>query len=89
MDGHEQRQALTAAERSIEHLVAGRPDDAERAARRAEELDQVGVFEKLVTAVGAAASDLTAGQPVSAIHVDDLLDAVGPGPLAGSIEQLR
>ncbi len=89
MDGHKQRQALTAAERSIAHLVAGRPEEAERAAQRADELDQIGSFSNLVTAVGAAAADVRDAGRVQAEHVENLLLAVGAGPLAELVRQLR
>lgn len=89
MDGHKQRQALTAAERSIEHLVAGKPHEAERAAGRAAELDQIGIFSGLVAAVSAAADDLRATGSVDELRVTGLLDAVGIGPLSESVEQLR
>jgi hypothetical protein len=88
MDGHKQRQALTAAERSIEHLVAGKPEAAIRAARRADEFDQIGIFSNLVPAVGAAAA-VRGGARVQADRVEDLLAAVGAGPVAELVQQLR
>lgn len=89
MDGHKQRQALTAAERSIGYLIAGKADDAQRAAARAGALDQVGAFAGLVGAVGLAAADLRSLGSIRPAHVDGLLGAVGPGPLAALVEQLR
>jgi len=89
MDGHKQRQALTAAERSIEHLVAGKPEEPIRAARRADEFDQIGIFSNLVPAVGAAAADVRGGARVQADRVEDLLAAVGAGPLAELVQQPR
>lgn len=89
MDGQKQRQALTAAERSIEHLVAGKPEEAERAAQRTNELDQIGIFSNLIPAVGAAAADIRDGGRVRADHVEGLLAAVGAGPLAELVQRLR
>lgn len=89
MDGHKQRQALTAAERAIEHLVAGKPDDAERASQRASELDQIGIFASLVVAVAGAAGDLRTGVRVSESHLAGLHAAVGVGPLSQLVDQLR
>lgn len=89
MDGHKQRQALTAAERSLEHLSAGKPDDAERAAARAAELDQIGIFSQLAEAVSRAAADLREHAAVSPDHLDQLAGVVGPGPLAELVERLR
>lgn len=89
MDGHKQRQALTAAERALEHLSAGKPDDAERAAARASELDQIGIFSQLAEAVSLAATDLREHATISPDHVDQLATAVGPGPLAALVERLR
>lgn len=89
MDGHKQRQALTAAERSIAHLVAGKPEEAERAAQRADELDQIGIFSNLIPAVGAAAADVRDGGRVQTDHVEELLAAVGAGPLAELVQRLR
>ncbi len=89
MDGHKQRQALTAAERSIQHLVAGKPAEAERAAGRAAELDQIGIFSSLVAAVNGAANDLRAAGSVDEKRVAGLREAVGIGPLSELVEQLR
>lgn len=89
MDGHKQRQALTAAERAIEHLVAGKPDDAERAAQRAAELDQIGIFSSLGVAIAGAAGDLRAAAPITDDHIASLHAAVGVGPLSELVEQLR
>ena len=88
MDGHKQRQALTAAERAVEHLVAGKPDDAERASQRAAELDQIGVFAGLVAAVEGVAGDLRSGVPIAGDHRVALRDAVGVGPLSELVDQL-
>ncbi|MDH5421179.1 MAG: hypothetical protein OEY55_05200 [Acidimicrobiia bacterium] len=89
MDGHKQRQALTAAERAIEHLVAGKPDEAERASQRAAELDQIGIFSRLVAAVAGVATDLRSGVTVADEHLVALRDAVGVGPLSELVDQLR
>ena len=52
MDGHLQRQALTAAERAIEALGRKDPGGARSAVATAVERDQVGLFGALADAVG-------------------------------------
>lgn len=89
MEGPNQRQALTAAERAIEAL--GRSDlaGARTAAARAAELDQTGLFGALVDAVELAASDLDSNGAIKETTWNVLADAVGPGPIAGLIEAVR
>jgi hypothetical protein len=89
MDGHLQRQALTAAEHAIEAL--GRHDGAgaRTAVALAVERDQAGLFAALADAVHLAASQLEEEGEVSPSTWDALADAVGPGPLQGLVESSR
>jgi hypothetical protein len=89
MDGHLQRQALTAAERAIEALGRKDPAGARMAVASAVEKDQVGVFAQLADAVYLAASQLEAEEEISASTWNQLADAVGPGPLQALVEQYR
>lgn len=89
MDGQRQREALAAAERSLFLLEKGRPAEAGKAAERARELDQVGTFELLPEAVEEIASHRSAGSPVPVQAWDRLAEAVGPGPLAAHVADLR
>jgi hypothetical protein len=89
LDGKQQRNALTAAERALQALGAGKPDRAVRSASKAAELDQLGVFESLPAAVVAAADDVSSVGSVSAESWDRLDAAVGPGPLQFLIAELR
>ncbi len=89
MDGHQQRKALTAAERALDSLASGEPQSARRAAARAVELDQIGAFSALEEAVAAAAAALEAGNTVDDAAWEAVAEAVGPGPLAAKVEQLR
>jgi predicted outer membrane protein len=89
MDGHLQRQALTAAEHAIEALGRGDPAGARQAVATAVERDQVGVFARLADAVHLAATELESDDVISAAAWDQLADAVGPGPLQGLVEQVR
>lgn len=88
-DGQQQRKALTAVERSVQALAAGRPDDARRAAATAASLDQVGAFHGLVDAVEVAAIDLDRSGVVGDAAWDLVADAVGPGPVAAAVEEAR
>ena len=89
MDGHKQRQALTAAERAIEAL--GRKDAAaaRTAVATAIERDQVGLFASLADAVYLAATELERDGEITGSTWDQLADAVGPGPLQALVEQYR
>jgi hypothetical protein len=88
MDGHQQRRALSAAERALEALEKGDGDAAQRAASEAASLDQVGAFSHLVAAVELATADLAASGRVGSSALAALLEAVGPGPLAARVEGL-
>ena len=89
LDGKQQRQALTAAERSLQALGVGNAERAVRSAAKAAQLDQLGAFSGLPGGVAAAAQDLEAGGAVSEEAWDRLEDAVGPGPLRFLIAELR
>jgi hypothetical protein len=89
MDGHLQRQALTAAERAIEALGRGDPGSARSAVATAVEKDQVGLFAALADAVYLAASELDKDGTLGGSTWDTLADAVGPGPLQGLVESVR
>ena len=89
MDGQRQRQALTAAERSLTHLAADRFGEARRAAGRAVDLEQIEVFAGLGEAVAAVAEDLERGGAVDHRHFEMLEASVGSGPLAALLDPLR
>jgi hypothetical protein len=89
MDGHLQRQALTAAEHAIEALGRRDPGAARSAVATAVERDQVGMFARLADAVYLAASRLDSDDEIDAATWNTLADAVGPGPLQWLVEQAR
>ncbi|MDH3499841.1 MAG: hypothetical protein OEM97_06950 [Acidimicrobiia bacterium] len=89
MDGHQQRKALTAAERAVAALGKGDADAARRAAGTASSLDQVGAFAQLVAAVATAADDLDRDGEVRAASWDHVAAAVGPGPVAAAVATYR
>ncbi len=89
MDGHLQRQALTAAERAIEALGRKDPGGARSAVATAVEKDQVGLFGALADAVHLAATELEQNGELTEATWNTLADAVGPGPLQGLVESLR
>ncbi len=89
MDGHLQRQALSAAERAIESLGRRDPTGARMAIATAVEKDQIGAFAQLADAVYLAASELEAGKDIGEATWNQLADAVGPGPLQALVEQFR
>lgn len=84
MDGAKQREALTAAGRALDQLAAGNGDGALMAAKRADELDQIGVFVGLPDAVA-----WVGGDPENGAAWDALADAVGPGPLREQVARVR
>lgn len=88
-DGQQQRKALTAAERVVDHLRAGRGPEAVRAARRAAEFDQIGAFADLPAATDLAAADVEAVGTVGDAAIDAIVAAVGPGPVGVAVEALR
>lgn len=89
LDGKRQRNALTAAERSLRALGSGNAVRATRSAGKAAELDQLGLFAGLPGAVAAAAAEIQASGSVGEKSWDQLEAAVGPGPLGFLILELR
>ncbi|MGI9647727.1 MAG: hypothetical protein ACR2OI_04335 [Acidimicrobiia bacterium] len=89
IDGQQQREALAAAERSLFLLQKGRLEEAGKAAERARELDQVSIFDSLPGAVGEIVRHRSEGNPVPSGAWDGLAAAVGPGPLAAHVADLR
>ncbi len=89
MDGHQQRQALTAAERAIEALGRRDPAGARMAVAAAIERDQTGMFAQLADAVYLAATELEEEGEIGEATWNQLADAVGPGPLQAMVEQMR
>lgn len=89
LDGKRQRNALTAAERSLEALGAGDGQRAIRVVGKAFDLDQLDLFTALPAAVATAANDLTTSGKVEAGTWDTLETAVGPGPLQYLIQEMR
>ncbi len=87
-DGKKQRNALTAAENAVRALASADADRAAANARRAAELDQIGVYAGFAEAVVAAASDLADAGPTSA-QWDGVSAQLEPGPLAFLVEELR
>jgi hypothetical protein len=88
MDGKAQRRALASAERALSALEGGRADAARSAARRAAELDQIGVFASLPRAIEQAADDLATNGSLSELSLAALTAAVGPGPLETAVARL-
>jgi hypothetical protein len=88
LDGQRQRRAFDAAELAIVALGERNPGGARRAAARAEELDQLGLYVAFRQLVDRAAADLQAGGEVTPRLWTALGDAVGPGPLRTMIEDL-
>jgi hypothetical protein len=89
MDGHLQRQALTAAERAIEALGRKDPGGARSAVSTAVEKDQIGLFSALADAVHLAATELERDGELTEATWNTLADAVGPGPLQGLVDSFR
>jgi len=87
LDGKRQRNALTAAENAIRAL-GGDPDRARKTAAKAAELDQIGAYTDFVPAIERAATELTLGG-ISVGAWEALVDAVGPGPLAALVDEVR
>jgi hypothetical protein len=88
-NGKSQRNALTAAERAIQALGSGDPDRAVSNADKASSLDQIGIYAEFPAAVRVAATDIEAGGAVDDAGWDAVADAVGPGPLAYLIAEVR
>lgn len=87
-DGKKQRNALTAAENAVRALASGNADRATANARRAAELDQIGVYGGFAGAVVEIASDLDDAGPTAA-QWDEVVAHLEPGPLSFLVEELR
>ena len=88
MDGQQQRKALSAAESALRSLAAGETGRARAAADKAASLDQVDAYAGFVALVRLAAGEIEVLGAVTATTRDALRDALGPGPLAASVEEL-
>lgn len=89
MDGKKQRNALTAAENAVRALGVEDTARASSSASKAAELDQLGIYAGLPTAVSAGIAEIEAGDRVSNLTWDEISAVVGPGPLQELVEQGR
>lgn len=87
-DGKKQRNALTAAENAVRALAEGNAGRASANARRAADLDQIGVYSEFAGVVLTITSDLEEGGP-SPSQWDAVAAALEPGPLAFLVAELR
>jgi hypothetical protein len=88
VDGQQQRNALTAAEQALRALASGDSARAVRAAARAAELDQIGLYVALPDAVAAAIEHRDTTGSVGGDALETLRAAVGPGPLQGLVDHV-
>lgn len=88
IDGQQQREALSAAERSLFLLGKGKHRESLAAAEQARRLDQVDTFTALPDAVARIVAAQDAGEQVPAEAWDELAEAVGPGPLRSHVADL-
>ena len=88
-DGHQQRKALTALERAVGALAKRDAVTAKRAAGRAAEFDQTGVYAAVPGPIDQIVQHIEAETPVPEDLWNALLNAVGPGPVGAVVEQLR
>ena len=88
IDGQKQREALSAAERSLHLLELRAFDEAVAAAERARELDQVEAFAALPDAGSQVVAHEERGATVPAGVWEALATAVGPGPLRSHVADL-
>lgn len=88
-DGQKQRNALNAAESALRALSEGKADQARKAAARAAELDQIGVYVDFANAVVPLADGLDDGVAVDDAGWNTLVDTLGLGPLSGLVDELR
>ena len=84
--GRQQREAVSAIERAIRALKAGKADGVRTAAATVAELDRAGLYPGLVDALDNAADELASGAPLSAERRQAVADALGPGPLAAELQ---
>ena len=88
-DGQKQGSALTAAEQTLRALGAGSADKARKAAAKAAELDQIGIYSGLGAAVAPLADRLDRAEAIDDAGWESLVDTLGVGPLSGLIDELR
>lgn len=88
-DGKRQRNALTAAERAIRALGNGKGDRAMSNARKAADLDQIGLYAALPGAIDAAAAQLETSGAVDEDGWNAVANAVGAGPLEFLVTEVR
>ena len=88
-DGHQQRKALTAIESAVGALGKGDADTARRAAGRAADLDQIGVYTAVPDAIDQILTHSEAGTTAPEELWDALGTAAGPGPGSAVVDQLR
>jgi uncharacterized membrane-anchored protein len=88
-DGRKQRRALTAAEQSLRALGAGSAAQARSSAAKAAELDQTGLYRDLAATVEPLAAHIESGSDIDDAGWDTLVAALGMGPLASLVDELR
>ena len=88
-DGKKQRGAFTAAEQALRALGAGSAEKARKAAAKAADLDQIGVYSGFAPAVAPLADRLDRGEKIDDAGWDGLVETLGLGPLSGLIDELR
>ena len=88
-DGQKQRSALTAAEQALRALGAGDADKARQRAAKAADLDQIGAYDGFLSALEPLAASLDDDGSIDDDAWDGLSAALGMGPLAGLIDELR
>ena len=88
-DGQKQRTALSAAEQALRALGTANADKARKAATKASDLDQIGIYSGLAAAVAPLADRLDRGESIGEAGWDSLVETLGLGPLSGLIDELR
>lgn len=88
-DGQKQRRALNAAENTLRALAEGNAGQARKAAAKAAELDQIGIYSDFAEAVIPLAERLHLGEAVDDSGWNTLVDTLGIGPLSGLVDELR
>lgn len=88
LDGHKQRNALTAAEQALRALGAGNAEWATRGADRVAELDQIGAYARLPEAVTRASRELADHGTVTRGGWEALRASLALGPLQALIDTM-
>lgn len=86
--GQRQREVVSAIERAIGAIASADAAKVRRAARSVAELDAAGRYLALPAALERVAAELDAGGATAAA-LDEVVAALGPGPLATEVERLR